>query len=96
MGHSSIKVTFDLYGPLMPGTEVERRHAIEYAKGSVAHLAVGRNLADELIAAAVPKLVPESRSHMTAADVRRSLPALWQSSASSGPITPSFGLGSEA
>jgi hypothetical protein len=34
MGHSSIKVTFDLYGHLMPGTEAEAAALLDTYLGS--------------------------------------------------------------
>ena len=37
MGHSSIKVTFDLYGHLMPGTEAEAAALLDrYLGGQIA------------------------------------------------------------
>ena len=35
MGHSSIKVTFDLYGHLMPGTEAEAAALLDKFLGAV-------------------------------------------------------------
>jgi hypothetical protein len=41
MGHSSIKVTFDLYGHLMPGTEAEAAALLDRFLGSEAQRAEG-------------------------------------------------------
>jgi integrase len=41
MGHSSIKVTFDLYGHLMPGTEAEAAALLDRFLGLEARQAEG-------------------------------------------------------
>jgi hypothetical protein len=46
MGHSSIQVTYDLYGHLMPGSEEEAAGLLD------AYLAAQRKLADERARAA--------------------------------------------
>ena len=46
-GHSSIKVTFDLYGHLMPGAESEAAELLD------AYLSAGRERAEERARAAV-------------------------------------------
>jgi integrase len=49
MGHSSIKVTFDLYGHLMPGTEAEAAALLDSYLG--AQLAGARQVARAIPAA---------------------------------------------
>jgi hypothetical protein len=49
MGHSSIKVTFDLYGHLMPGTEAEAAALLDRFLGSEPGLGAGRSRMAALI-----------------------------------------------
>jgi integrase len=45
MGHSSIKVTFDLYGHLMPGTEAEAAALLDRFLGHEIQLAAAQSRA---------------------------------------------------
>ena len=51
MGHSSIKVTFDLYGHLMPGSEAEASSLLD------GYLHAQRERAEEVAPGAVPASV---------------------------------------
>jgi hypothetical protein len=52
MGHSSIKVTFDLYGHLMPGAEAEAAALVDgfLARSPVEGEVAGRHVSDPLSA----------------------------------------------
>ena len=49
MGHSSIKVTFDLYGHLMPDTEAEAAILLDTYLGAQTETKSGETLAEAVL-----------------------------------------------